>query len=248
MKIAVCNDLHLDHASPDSVTAFYDSVRDLDAVIIAGDISTAPSIFTRLKRFHKPVYFVLGNHDAYHGSIYEVREQMEQFPGYLPVQTPVRLGDTELIGVDNWCDGRLGDYVNSDVRLNDFVYIAELQVPYVKQLWMMQFLADAAADNLRDKLAQVTAKKLIIVCHVPPFEKAAKHHGHSTDPYFMPFYTCKVVGDVLLKFATEHPDTDIFVACGHTHGYCDVQILPNLRVHAGSAEYGWPTVKMYLEL
>ena len=46
----------------------------------------------------------------------------------------------------------------------------------------------------------------------------------------------------------QHPDKEMLVLCGHTHGAGEAQILPNLRVLTGNAEYGKPVVQQMLEM
>ncbi len=43
-----------------------------------------------------------------------------------------------------------------------------------------------------------------------------------------------------------HPDREMTVLCGHTHGEGEAQILPNLKVLTGGAEYGKPKVQRVL--
>ena len=46
---------------------------------------------------------------------------------------------------------------------------------------------------------------------------------------------------------TSRPDRQMTVLCGHTHG-AEAQVLPNLRVLTGGAEYGEPKVQRVLEV
>jgi len=46
----------------------------------------------------------------------------------------------------------------------------------------------------------------------------------------------------------KHPDKKLTVLCGHTHSPGAAQILPNLEVLTGSAEYGSPTIQQILEI
>lgn len=81
----------------------------------------------------KPIYCVLGNHDYYRGQIDEVRSEMTALTEsnenlfWLNVSKILQLdNNTLLIGQDGWADGRLGDYHNSRVALNDSRMIADL--------------------------------------------------------------------------------------------------------------------------
>jgi hypothetical protein len=44
-----------------------------------------------------------------------------------------------------------------------------------------------------------------------------------------------------------HPDRELLVLCGHTHGAGLAEVLPNLRVRTGGAAYGAPVVQRVLE-
>lgn len=52
---------------------------DSEGVVISGDIAEVPSIESILKEMasttQKPIYFVLGNHDYYRGSINDLRNK-----------------------------------------------------------------------------------------------------------------------------------------------------------------------------
>ena len=103
---------------------------DSDGVVISGDIAEATSVEPILKEMastiQKPIYFVLGNHDYYRGSINDLRNKMtsitkdEPFLCWLPASGPQKLNnDVVLLGYDCFADGRYGDYTNSRVVLID---------------------------------------------------------------------------------------------------------------------------------
>ncbi|MGI6494791.1 MAG: hypothetical protein ACOX5G_01650 [Kiritimatiellia bacterium] len=83
----------------------------------------------------------------------------------------------------------------------------------------------------------------VVVTHVPPFLEASWHDGRFCDPDWLPFFTCKAVGDVLSRFMMQHPARRMTVLCGHTHGGGTSRILPNLIAVTGSAEYGNPAIQ-----
>ena len=72
-----------------------------DIVLVSGDTGTAvdfASFFQFLEmRLKRPIYFVLGNHDYYHGSIEQVRATAEKFSRsaqwlhWLPIEGIVQL-------------------------------------------------------------------------------------------------------------------------------------------------------------
>jgi predicted phosphohydrolase len=101
-----------------------------NAVLIGGDIGEAPTFATYLEdvasALNLPIYFVLGNHDYYKGSIAAVRatarslSQQSQLLTWLPDAGVVRLTEkTSLIGHGGWGDARAGYFLQSGVVLND---------------------------------------------------------------------------------------------------------------------------------
>jgi len=208
---------------------------------------------------HMPIYFVLGNHDFYRGSIADTRAAVAKMIRgsdkltHLSQAGVVELTpNTCLMGHDGWADGRLGDLDGSDVILNDFLLIDELRhwrdrhaldKPVLRTI--LQKLGDAAAEHLRGLLPVAAAKypQVIVATHVPPLREAAWHEGRPSGDDYLPFFSCKAVGDVLLDTARSHPDCQVLVLCGHTHGGGEMQPLENLRVLTGPAEYGRPRVE-----
>ena len=122
MRLAWVTDVHLDFLSDDEVRAFCRQFarRGLDALAISGDIAEARSLEHALPlvadELRVPIYFVLGNHDFYNGSIAEVRQQMAALTRtdsgihWLPARGIGSLGDGHaVVGHDGWADGRHGD-------------------------------------------------------------------------------------------------------------------------------------------
>lgn len=139
MKLAWLTDIHLNFLDKNERKQFHQQIKDTqcEAVLISGDIGEAPCISNLLREMveqvQKPIYFVLGNHDYYRGNVKDVREEMaelnQSYPSlfWLPAAGVQSLNhDTVIIGEDGWADGRLGDYTNSRVSLNDSRLIADL--------------------------------------------------------------------------------------------------------------------------
>jgi 3',5'-cyclic AMP phosphodiesterase CpdA len=263
-RLAWATDVHLNFLSATGLDAFCEALgrRAADAVVIAGDIAEAKTVELLLSvlaaELKLPIYFVLGNHDFYRGSIAEVRGRMEALSRrspwlrWLPAAGVVELtADAALVGVDGWADGRLGDYERSDVMLNDYALIADLAgLDKQERLERMNRLGDEEARRLEGPLTEALARypRVIVATHVPPFDQAAWHEGRMSDDDWLPHFTCHAVGDVLRQGALARPARTISVLCGHTHGEGEAQILPNLEVRTGGAEYGEPKVQGVLEL
>jgi len=254
-RLCWATDLHLNFV--DSFPEFFDQVRATkpDGLVITGDISEATSLHEHLDQLDDglwlPTFIVLGNHDFYHGSIRHVRQmaaeqcRRSRWLHYLPSCSPVDLGnDTLLVGHEGWADGRLGDYVHSNVMLNDYLKIAELSwlEHRTVRLAKLHELGDEAAACLKPKLesALSKARRVLVATHVPPFAAACWHKGKVSDDAFLPHFACAATGKVLLAAANDHPEKQIVVLCGHTHSAGRVQIAPNLVVYTGGADYGRP--------
>jgi 3',5'-cyclic AMP phosphodiesterase CpdA len=263
-RLTWATDVHLNFLASIGIEAFCESVanEDPDALLVTGDIAEAPTLAPLLSlvaaELARPVYFVLGNHDYYRGSITRVRAvaaeltERSRWLSWLPAAGVVELvPGVALVGVDGWADGRLGDYVRSPIELNDYVYIAELAgLSRAARLERLHELGDAEAAALEALLGPALAshRRVIVATHVPPFREACIHEGRISNDDWLPHFSCRAVGEVLRKAALAHPDRRIRVLCGHTHGAGSVEILPNLKVVTGGAEYGEPRVQGTLDL
>jgi predicted phosphohydrolase len=258
-KAVWCNDIHLDFLGGDDIDRFLDSIVEHSpgAVLLGGDISTARQIEEHLGRIEEavqaPVYFVLGNHDFYHGSIADVRKRVGRMcsqserlhwlndAGVCPLTEK-----TAVVGHDGWGDARLGNYMSSPVELNDFYLIQELIGRTREDLVrVLRQLGDEAATHFQNVLPEALASypNVIVVTHVPPFRESTWYDGEVSGDDWLPFFCGKAAGDVLREVMSRYPDNELTVLCGHTHGEGEVGILPNLRVVTGGARYGAPKVR-----
>jgi len=263
-RVAWLTDLHLNFLETPAIVEFLHTVAAADpgAVMIGGDIGDAPHLLSYLDLIEdvlrRPIFFVLGNHDYYHSSIDRVRQQVtalnEQagYLTYLPAEGIVALGpDVALIGHGGWGDGRLGDFLGTNVILNDFLLIDDLKLAERDQrLAVQRALGDGAAAYVRDVLPRALAdsRRVIFLTHVPPFEDACWHGDGFAGDDFLPFFACRAVGDALTAIMANHPDRNLLVLCGHTHSPGRAQIRDNLLVLSGSAEYGKPIVQRVFEV
>jgi Icc-related predicted phosphoesterase len=264
MRIAWITDPHFNFVTPDRVRQFWDDGAELapDAVLIGGDIGEAHDMMGYLmiaaEQVEVPVYFVLGNHDYYYGSIARVRQAVTELARrsprlhYLPAAGIVSLTpEVALIGHGGWADGRAGDYHASGLLLNDFFLIDELVgLNATDRLDRLILLGEEAAAYLRTTLSTAleTHRRAVVLTHVPPFEAACRHNGQPTSDDYLPHYASRAVGQALLAVMAERPDRTVTVLCGHTHSEARVQIAPNLHAIAGSVEYGEPRVQQIFEI
>ncbi|MFZ3067054.1 MAG: metallophosphoesterase [Gammaproteobacteria bacterium] len=263
MRLAWLTDIHLNFVDESACQKYYQEIinTQCDGVLISGDIAEAPCLVDILNemadRIKKPIYFILGNHDYYKGQIDEVRDamrvltQMHEKLFWLPASGGQQLSkDTFLIGQDGWADGRLGDYQNSRAVLNDSRMIADLFQEKImgkfQLLEKMRQLADVDAMQLKNDLEQMIMqypKKVIVLTHVPPFKEACLHMGEISNDDWLPYFSSKAVGDVLMRIAQENSGIEFFVLCGHTHSEAEYRPIHNLTVNVGSAEYQNPKIQ-----
>jgi len=258
-KLLWITDIHLDFLSESEIDCFIGKLQSEapDALLIGGDISVAPKLPAFLKMIEgtidSKIYFVLGNHDFYHGSIIAVKREIQDLTEhsdkliYLDASQPVKITkDTTLVGHGCWADGRNGDYDSSDVMLNDYLLIDELKdLSKSQRLAKLHELGDEAAERLRYNLNLAFNNNQNVLCltHVPPFREACRYQGHIADDNFLPHFSCKAVGDIMLKVMHKRTDSNLTVLCGHTHNPSRAQILDNLVVITGGAEYGSPKIQ-----
>lgn len=270
MKILWLTDIHLNFLRVPGASQTFGATlgveHEFDCMVVTGDIAEAPSVRRLLNEFAKgtgcPVYFVLGNHDYYFGSIAGVEKEMAE--GLEPnlvwldgTTDPVLLDDdTALVGQSGWYDGLFGNAEASRVTLSDFELIADFKRYYHERAWLFDY---GARDDLLDKLRTLSKqhaaalrtrlvealklrKHVIVATHYPPFAGACWHAGELSDTHWMPWFTSGNMGQMLADVAADHPDHRILVLCGHTHSPGSYEHLPNLLVLTGKAVYGAPDV------
>jgi predicted MPP superfamily phosphohydrolase len=243
-------------------------VTDPPGIFVTGDISSATKLVYHLsiieRTVKRPVYFVLGNHDFYNGDIESVRKSMRelsnmsQFLKYMPlVSYQILSPATALVGHDGWYDAFYGDVNGSRFLMNDWSMIKDF-VQHSGGHTFMQINRNIANRTDLIALARKLAhegvvhimngiksavkyhKNVIILTHVPPFRESHVFQGKMGDDDAQPWFTSKMLGDMLLNAATTYPNVNFVVLCGHTHGKYDGSPLPNLRVHVGGATYRQP--------
>lgn len=277
MRIAWLTDIHLDFLTDCSLRDPYVRVRefatrleaDCDAYLITGDVSVSDLIIDHLDLLASclghHVYFVLGNHDYYRGSVHGVRTKVRdicraraEHLTYLTSISHVSLTpSTALVGHDGWYDGRFGRPFDSNVFMNDWRSIEDFRLALYTSstkeggvLSTARKLADQGASHVVVSAAEAarTHKRVIIATHVPPFEQAAVYHGQPSSPGSLPWYTARSMGEVILDLGREFPDVSFDVFCGHTHNPRVVRMSDNITCSVGESEYGDPGLAGYIDV
>lgn len=258
-RIGWCTDIHLDFVEDKIYMEFISDIikANLDALLVTGDIGNADNIDIYLRALNKdtgiPIYFILGNHDFYNGSIIRTRKKIGnlcyEMPELIWVTTKgvMELSpSTVLIGHDSWADGRLGNYWNSNVMLNDYIQIEELSdLTKQERLNKLHQFGNEAANYLSNflKIALENYDRIILMTHAPPFKEACSHEGKMANDDYLPHFACKIVGDVISRKMLDNKHVNLLVLCGHTHDKVEVDIMSNVKIKTGKADYGSPVIQ-----
>ncbi len=269
MDLAWATDIHLNFVERERAKRFCEDIvrSGAETLLVGGDIAEADDLVEWLRFLDRnlglPIHFVLGNHDYYGGSIKAVQSRMRELDEsrlrWLHGSGLVRLTDrTALVGEGGWGDARHGDFIASPVVLSDYLLIDELRNPdgvpgppvvienKARLKEKLHHLGDQAARSLHPHLARALEEypEVLVLTHVPPFRESCWYRvGLSTEEW-LPGFTCRAIGDLLLAEVGRHPDRKVTVLCGHTHGEGTADPLPNLHVTTGGAEYGKPRFRM----
>lgn len=221
MRVRYFSDIHLEFQN-EVVEDYFDVGNDVDAVVIAGDISVSYLNAAKLKKLAiaidpVPLIYVTGNHDFYHGNKQTVSESlselsMSQKNFHFLNNSYVVIDDVVFIGTTGWQDDPSYNfrsyYMMNDFRLidnhendvNDFGKIGK------------QFICDAL-----EKWSKI--KKTVVVTHVIPCVDAIRFGTYEVDhkrEYIKAYYNSW--NDIIDKYS---PD---FWICGHCHDSIDVTV------------------------
>ena len=258
LTLAWVTDPHLNFLSPESLESFCGELagQSVNGLVITGDIAEADTVVPILNKLDQalsfPIYFVLGNHDYYGGNIASIRTQVRQWAAssirssWMPAAGVIPLTErSALIGHGGWGDGQVGDFMGSNIGLNDYLMIEDLRgLPKPELLQSLKILGEEAARSLEENLSRSieTYEETILVTHVPPYLESCWYQGQATLNEWTPHFTCGAVGTMLSRLMAEHPEHTLRVYCGHTHNAGVAEIAPNITVYTGGAEYHSPAL------
>lgn len=260
MRLVWCTDVHLNFLPKGGDHCFGEGVRtdfpDVDGVLLTGDIGECPNFIGHLDEFQKgvgvPVWYILGNHDAYGGGVDEMKAKAHAHDNpmvrYLEKERLVELAPSvALVGTDGWYDARNGEPKRSNVLMSDFYHIREMIHGGVKRsnIETARDIADASAKVALVLLSEAIEKgykTIFFATHVPPYALSAWHEGKISDSHWLPWMSNRVMGTVIDDVAGQNPDVTFTVLCGHTHSAGKYQRHPNVIVLTGHAQYKFPRV------
>lgn len=276
MKLAWTTDIHLDCVDDPLKTvnnlaaASYSS----DGLIISGDISVGNLITTHLRlledNLQKPIYFVLGNHDYYYSDIISTRKNVADacrnmsFCRYLGAISFAKLSKkTVIVGSDGWYDAYNGDPAGTEFLMTDWIKITDFKPAVTNTLFGKTIdkgkVIKIAREICKASVAHIVrginscveiADHIIIVTHVPPFDESYTNGKYKDIPpeHVTPWYTSKMMGEILKTAAKTYPQKQFTVLSGHTHSSFEGDILPNLHIKVGKSQYGSPQIVGYIDI
>lgn len=261
VRIAWVTDPHLNFLNSVGCQNFFAKVKatGANAVVVTGDISEGDRVVKHVTDMQNaidmPLYFVLGNHDYYKSSVLDVRKRIRaacraNSALHWLRETIIELTPTTaLVGIDGWADAKLGAPHLGRLGMADWELIDEyVQVQakwdMQKRMQLAQQLGWAEAETLGVVLSKAVEKytTIVVATHIPPFKEATWHQGKHSDDDWLPWFSCKQVGDVLAGYANKYPLIKFVTLCGHTHGSGEYQHSDNLVVRTGAAAYSKPKV------
>lgn len=238
-------------------------------ILLTGDISTGRFIQSHIeyignmfKKHQKRLFFVLGNHDFYHSSFAKVRNEIQQtvsqkkFKGILYYLTNKSYYDaatkTLFVGSDGWYDGEYSPFLETTVQMNDYYIVEELNLIRIKSVPALREeckrLSSVAASQVRSDIefgiAAYSPEKIIILTHVPPFRELSTHKGKVSNETWLPCFSSKFFGDMILETAQKNTGIKFHLFCGHSHDRAEYQPLDNLVCLTGPSEYSRPEESM----
>lgn len=265
---AWATDIHLDFLGGDDqrLIRFAESLvaQNPTGLLLTGDLSTAKTLVYHLSALERvvqrPIYFVLGNHDYYGSAIEPVRKAMREltnvspFLRYMPTMPYYALTPTTaVVGHDAWYDAYYGDAQRSNFGMTDWRAIQDFaQVNGNKATIITQArkLAHEGVTHVHNGIKQAVRyhRNIVVLTHYPPFRESHIYEGKIGDEDAQPWFTCKMMGDMLLDASKAFPTHTFTVLAGHTHGKYTGKITDNLIVNVGGAEYYAPQLQGLIEV
>ena len=259
MKLAWVTDPHLNFLTLPLIHEFCNKLNShsADGIIITGDIAEAPTITKFLEIIaniiHKPIYFVLGNHDFYHSCIDDVRREVIDVSNkydnlhYMTDSGVVELTqETALLGHEAWYDCRSGSFITSSFVLTDFSLIDEYKYSGRSKEDIFRISNEITQPALQHcgyylKEALNNYDEVIFITHVPPFVRMCAYRDKPSETDALPFFSCASLGDLIVSIKDDFPEKTLTILAGHTH-YAASFHLEKIHGYTGAAEYGEPKV------
>jgi len=226
-----------------------------DGLIITGDISDGNMLEQQLGQiaqgFPRPIYMVTGNHDYYHSSFQKIDDMVTDLTKKFDNLHWLNQGSCDyhgisIVGVGGWYDARQGNS-RTRVEIADFTAIEDLWGGLNYRDLMIDLVRKRAAkeaDRLDQLLFQevcdVDVDVVLVATHISPYPGSCWHEGGKSDRDWLPWFCSHITGEVLDKYAENHPQKKFVVLCGHGHSPGIYERASNLVIYTGAAKYYFP--------
>lgn len=240
----------------------YEENPDADGLILTGDISSGEVLekhLTQLSQgFPKPIYFVLGNHSYYNSSFAKTDDLVARLTKRFDNLHWLNQGSASchgisIVGVCGWYDARIGN-TRTHIEIMDFTAIEDLWGGLNYRDLMIDLVRKRAVKEaerldalLFEEICNVDADTVLVVTHVSPYPGSCWHQGKLSDREWLPWFCSITTGEVLDKYAENHPEKKFVVLCGHGHSHGIYQRASNLVVYTGGAEYYHPNLAGHID-
>ncbi len=251
MKIIWITDPHINHVTIEKQNLVLNDIlkENPSHIFLTGDIENNRNLnfLLSLSKIAK-VYFILGNHDFYGNSFNLTNKKFKRFANknkdvyYLTNLPSIELTKkTCVVGHDGWYDLLNGDFWNTRVYLNDFNFINDLKYHSKPELFdLIQIINKKFIKQAKYHLENALKKydKIFFLTHVPPFKEASFYLGKPTSEYYLPFFSCKTMGEMILDVMKNYKNKKLIILCGHTHHEGFYKPNENIIVDVGKCRYG----------
>ncbi|MCU0749406.1 MAG: metallophosphoesterase [Akkermansiaceae bacterium] len=259
------SDLHLERASDETRKRFLERLRSTccDAILITGDISTSEHLTHHLGEISdacddRKVYYLLGNHDYFHGSIREVERTVIALSQDHRNLVPLGQGeiielspDTALVGHRGWFDGLAGAGEETWIESPDHQKIDDFKHLDRREFFeRLRQLGEDSATYLRQVLPAALSRyrHVMIATHVPPFYQGVKYDGRDCRWERQPFFTNSAAGNTIVGILKRFPHRRITVHAGHSHSAANVRMSRNLSIQVAGAQPVKPAFNGLLQI
>ncbi len=218
---------------------------------------------------NKRLHFVLGNHDFYNSSFETVFNEVANLVQNHKFKKNIfysqnksyfdKNSNTLVVGSNGWYDGGYAPFVsttletiNHSVEMNDYYLIKELnkfrqqsrEILYNECKKLAQNYSAGLKADIEFGVLGNNPKHIVVLTHIPVFRELSTYNGKISDDIWMPCFSSKTMGDVLLELAKKYDQTCFHVFCGHSHGKAAYNPLPNLKCSTGFAKYESPELSI----
>jgi len=238
MKILAVSDLHVDFHKDLGESIFAEiAAATFDVLVVAGDLSSYRTIRDALVRvtfavYPRPVVYVLGNHEAYGGSIPRSRDRALEAEAGVPnlhvlEKSAVMIDGQRFVGCTLWFphDDQPGEY---DGCLGDFRYIADLY----------EDIGPEAASSRRFLEEAVRPGDIVVTHHLPhPRCIAPRYTGSPLNRFFLHNVASVVERGGARLWIHGHTHASVDVTCGGTRVVCNPLGYPHGQPGEPNADY-----------